>query len=240
MEINRTIAPDDNMRPPGQDPAYFAIGERALTLIKNELACHTETGTARIMDFPSGWGRVTRWLSAAFPDAEILVSDVLEDALAWNVETFGTTAFETNDDFSKIERQPDCDLIWVGSLITHLPERSAKAFLDFALDCMAPNGLLMITTHGRRAVYNGATGHYPRNAFKDLDAFQSVSDAFFRGEYAYADYVATPGYGAAYIPAHWFLDQCYARDDVLVVNYREKAWNNHQDLITLQNRSVAG
>jgi hypothetical protein len=49
----------------------------------------------------------------------------------------------------KIPIRETFDLIWVGSLLTHLDEPLWHEFLAFHVDRLNPQGLLVLTAHGR-------------------------------------------------------------------------------------------
>ncbi len=79
-KVSKVIHEKDNMYAPGQNAAYMGIGKRALHEIVTALILSPETQYTSIMDFPSGWGRVTRWIRAAFPESEIGVSEIIPGA----------------------------------------------------------------------------------------------------------------------------------------------------------------
>ena len=103
-----------------------------------------------VLDLPCGAGRVTRHLRAFFPAADLFVSDIDKRGQTFAAEAFGAHALEASRDFSApLGRQ--FDLIFCGSLLTHLPERQFVTAIDWLSAALAPNALLIVTLHGRRA-----------------------------------------------------------------------------------------
>lgn len=237
--VSRKIADNDTMCAGGQISAYLGIGRRAIHLIAQSLAESPATGQDRFMDFPSGWGRVTRWIRAAFPDAQIDVSDIKREAVSWNCEEFGTIGFESNEDFSVINAPGGYDIIWVGSLLTHITEDAAKALIKFTTGHLAENGLLLLTSHGRRAVYNGLHKRRALRAFPEEQDLVDTLEPYYHGEYAHREFKNMPGYGMSFTPLAWFEKQLADYDDLTLVEFREKAWNNHQDLVVLRKSGIA-
>ena len=111
---------------------YFSTGaEAALRL--HALAPKAE----RILDFGGGYGRVGRFLSAAFPNAKRLVSDPKLSAVDFQIKHFGALS----DD------QQPVDLIFAGSVFTHLPEADFHSTLNSLLGRLTRSGILVLTLH---------------------------------------------------------------------------------------------
>lgn len=233
--VERKIHERDNMFAPGQASGYLGIGKRALHEVACALIMSPETGYKSIMDFPSGWGRVARWLRAAFPESELAVSDIIPGAADWCGETFGANVYQSDSNFDRIELGRTFDIFWVGSLITHLPEDSTRAFLRFAMRHINEQGLLIITVHGRRAVANGRKQRV-LTVFPKPEDMEAAALAYESGQYSYRDYSHTPGYGHSFTPLAWI--ERNLPEGSLVFGYKEKGWNNHQDVLILKKAAI--
>src|SRR4029453_405200 len=136
--VNRHISPADQMLSGALDREhYFDCGRSALECINKALliASIPPKRIKRILDLPCGHGRVLRHLKAAFPEAEIAACDLLRDGVDFCSSTFGATAIYSCDEPEAIPLKPESfDLIWVGSLFTHLDAPLWSRFLAVLRD----------------------------------------------------------------------------------------------------------
>lgn len=101
-----------------------------------------------ILDFASGYGRLTRYLNKYIPNLRVTSCDIHDEANVFNNQYFGTDAISstfTPEDFKPKSRY---DLIFVYSLFTHLPRSTWERWLISLYQCLIPGGTLIITTHG--------------------------------------------------------------------------------------------
>jgi len=128
---------------------YFYGGRSALkACIEALFACNNEL-PKRVLDFPCGHGRGARFLRAAFPDAALHVSDIDETGVRFCQEQFGAIGFPSQVDIEAIEFPSNIDLIWCGSLVTHLSEDRTRTLLRKLRNALSDRGVLLFTTHGR-------------------------------------------------------------------------------------------
>ena len=151
---------------------YFATGAEAALRLQS-LAPKAE----RILDFGGGYGRVGRYLSAAFPNAKRLVSDAKPSAVDFQIKHFGALS----DD------QQPVDLIFAGSVFTHLSEADFHSTLNSLLSRLTQSGLLVLTLHefqSQRFTFHPYTEESALRELEDVlsqDAYGSVycSEAFW-------------------------------------------------------------
>jgi SAM-dependent methyltransferase len=101
----------------------------------------------RMLDFASGYGRLTRLLVHDRLAEEVTVSDILEGGMEFQAAQFGVrTILSTTqpEDFAAPERY---DLIFVASLFTHLPAATFTRWLRRLADLLTADGLLVFTVH---------------------------------------------------------------------------------------------
>ncbi|HEX8171694.1 MAG TPA: class I SAM-dependent methyltransferase [Thermoanaerobaculia bacterium] len=101
----------------------------------------------RLLDFASGYGRLTRFLVHEQLAAEITVSDILEGGMQFQQEQFGVrTILSTTlpEHFAAPDRY---DLIFVASLFTHLPPATFSPWLRRLGELLEPQGLLIFSVH---------------------------------------------------------------------------------------------
>lgn len=132
--------------------SYFASGLEVASSIGQILDDLFPDGLARMLDFGCGFGRVSRFLAARFantePRPELWASDILTEALAFQEEHFGASTFPSARRPGDLEEGTDLfDLIYVGSLFTHLPETTFSAWLERLTGMLSERGILVFTVH---------------------------------------------------------------------------------------------
>src|SRR3954469_18586907 len=136
----------------------------------------------RILDFASGYGRVTRFLVSEIPPERVWVSDVYADGVRFQEERFGVHGIVSTirpEDFACAER---FDAILVTSLFTHLPEARFVAWLRVLLGLLEPGGLLAFSAHSPAVLPQGVA--MPETGIH----FQETSES---GSLAKSDYGST-------------------------------------------------
>ena len=127
---------------------YFEVGEDALRLIVAALISAGRPFPKRILDFPSGSGRVTRHLRAFFPEPRS--GPPTSSRTTWrSAPAFRRHNEVSREDFSQLEFDGEFDLVFCGSLLTHLTEGDAKAALAVIVRTLSPTGIALVTFHGR-------------------------------------------------------------------------------------------
>lgn len=214
-----------------------------------------------ILDLPSGHGRVLRFLRAAFPEAEITACDLLREGVDYCAEAFGATSVYSRPEPEKIELPGRYDLIWCGSLLTHLPESQWGGFLRLFSSVLEPDGLLVFTTHGKQALkwlksgihdysldqgqrrfmigeYEArGFGHVAYRAERDPGTPRKSYGLNFRlRERSIALNLASypdedKGYGLTFSSPAWTCGKVAEVPDLRLVSFNEHAWDYHQDVV---------
>src|SRR5581483_10052394 len=73
--VIRRISPRDEMYA-GDADHYFGVGRSALRCVRLAMLAAGKQRVCRILDLPSGHGRVLRYLKAAFPEARLTACDL--------------------------------------------------------------------------------------------------------------------------------------------------------------------
>lgn len=101
----------------------------------------------RILDFASGYGRITRFLLRDLPPERVWISDVYAGGVRFQQERFGVHGIVSTvrpEDFRCAET---FDAILVTSLFTHLPEERFVAWLRVLFGLLRPGGMVLFSTH---------------------------------------------------------------------------------------------
>ncbi|HEY0510759.1 MAG TPA: class I SAM-dependent methyltransferase [Thermoanaerobaculia bacterium] len=136
----------------------------------------------KLLDFASGYGRVTRFLVREVPPERVWVADVYAGGVRFQEERFGVKGIVSTirpEDFVCAER---FDAILVTSLFTHLPEERFVAWLRVLLGLLHPGGLLAFSVHSPEVLSPGLA--MPETGI----CFQETSES---GSLAKSDYGST-------------------------------------------------
>ena len=219
------LAPGDTMHD-GRDEHYLAVGLSALRCIASAVGTQQPR---RILDLPCGFGRVTRMLRAQYPTAQITVSDLDRPGVDFAAAHFGARGIYSVEDLAALDLGETFDLIWVGSLVTHLSESQTRAFLQAMHRAMAPDATLVISSHGA-TIADGLKqwlyGVEPPSAAAILDDYAADG-------YGHRGYGQSDGYGISLTDRHWW-QRAAAAHGFTLVSYEERAWDGHQDILALR------
>jgi len=190
-----------------------------------------------VLDFACGHGRVGRYLAAAYPHAELVGADVMARALPFYRDTFSATVVRTASALDEVDLGRTFDLIWSGSLMTHLAEEPAHALLALFDRHLADDGLAVFSTHGRFVASRWRTGTWPYQLTEER--LRELSEDFDAGGYAYSDYDHMVDYGISMTPLAWVMQELKRFPRLRLVGLMERGWDDHQDLVALRRRPVS-
>jgi SAM-dependent methyltransferase len=156
--VNCEVHPSDEIfrffyhHPSSSNPLrdYFADGWRTLYEL---MAVLEEVGKPlyeceSMLEFASGYGRLTRHL-ANFPGAhKVTVSDVMPGSVEFAKSRFGVNGFMSDSDPKNVRFPQQFELIFVLSLFSHLPKNTWRAWLEILYQHVQPGGCLLFSTHG--------------------------------------------------------------------------------------------
>lgn len=232
FQFSRIISRNDQMWNTGK-AWYFDVGLSALTCIRHALNGATP---AAILDLPCGHGRVCRMLRAAYPNAHLTVCDLDKDGVDFCAETFGAEPVYSSADIRKVRLERRFDLIWCGSLLTHIQRDEWKDFLAFFEEHLNPGGVLLFTTHGRQAVRfmrDGTFDYGLSGPERDAWIEQYVRDGF--------GWAVPSGqtYGHSLSAMSFVSGLVQRMPGLALTGYQEAGWSNHQDAVACTRLPVA-
>jgi SAM-dependent methyltransferase len=215
---------------------YFDVGEDALRLIIVELLANGREPPRSILDFPCGSGRVTRHLRAAFPTARIGACDLYESHVDFCAREFDAEPVYSREDLDAVELRPEWDVIFVGSLLTHLPKRQARQALALIERGLSDTGLAIVTLEGRRSI------EIQTRFVKIIGdrAFRRIMLGYRLTGHGFAEYERAfrrslfhkqATYGSAFVRPDWMAREILRLPNVRLLGYAERAWNDHQDVV---------
>ena len=182
--ISERIAADDVMFQ-GREKHYRNVGQSAWRCLTAAMLTAGVDTPRRILDLPCGHGRVLRVLKRAFPEAALTACDLDQSGVDFCAEEFAATPVYSHQDMAQVQFDEPFDLIWCGSLVTHLDQQGWLQTFQLFLRSLQPNGLAVITFHGRWVAYLMQQG---RNYQLSDDSRQRVLADYARTGFGYADY----------------------------------------------------
>lgn len=227
--VCRKIHPQDGMWI-GGEAWYFPAGEAGLRACIQALTLSQKAVPNRIMDLPCGHGRVARHLRAAFPQAEMFFCDLDAEGIAFCTATFGGTAILSAPDLSSVELPNDIDLIWVGSLFTHIDRVRAERWLAYLSAHLSADGVLVATFHGPWSIEK-----HKQHAFINDKAWSSILDQFDRTGFGYAPYTEynLGDYGVSLCRPSAVVEMVDRIEKVRLIGYMERGWGDNHDVVMI-------
>ena len=231
------IAPGDEMFA-GDRTHYFGVGQSALHCISTALGAVKKPSQEirRILDLPCGHGRVMRFLKASFPNATLTGCDLNRGAVDFCAQTFGAKPVYSNADVGQIPLQEKFDLIWCGSLLTHLREETCLDLVKWFHARLNPGALVIFTLHGRWVERSLATRRYTYGL--PHERVDELLQDYYNTGFGYTDYPGQTNYGISVCSPAFVVGRLVATPDLKLVNYHEKGWDNHQDVVCLQRQGL--
>jgi SAM-dependent methyltransferase len=213
------------MYEPGRGDRYLAVGLSALQCIE-----HAMDGRPRptaVLDFAGGYGRVLRFLRAYYPQARLVMSEIEAPALSFCARAFGVEAFPSASSLADVAIPYRFDLIWCGSLLTHLPRVGTTELLGFFRAHLTDGGTCVFSAHGR------VTEEALRTGGSDYgltpDAVARLLEGFAREGYGYADYAPAPGYGVSLVRPD-VVTAMATEVGLVAAGHQVAAWDDHHDV----------
>ncbi|MBZ0111515.1 MAG: class I SAM-dependent methyltransferase [Thermoanaerobaculia bacterium] len=236
-DVDPVLSPADEMLYGSNLGHYLSVGQSALRCIRLGLlsAGRQPSSVRRILDLPCGHGRVTRTLRAEFPTATITACDLVPDAVDFCAANFGAVPVYSKQNLEEIELEVEFDLIWCGSLLTHLDAGRWRQVLNFFEKYLTQHGVLLFSSHGRSVPTKIARGW---DYGLEADQLEALVRNYRRCGFSYEDYRQTPGYGISVASPHWVMELLEDSDDLRILSYSEDAWDAHHDVVTLLKGSV--
>jgi len=215
----------------GNIDSYLQAGQTAIDSIQNAMKLSNKdiSTVKNILDFPSGGGRILRHLKVNFPNSSITAGDIEKDAVDFCHKWFNAKLLYSQKEFEKIIFEEKYNLIWCGSLFTHLKRTSWESLLNTFSNILENQGLLVFTVHGRNIVQNLTkeirTYGLTAEQIRDLLG-QYKSEGF-----GYVNYTDWEDYGISLSSPSAVFKILEKRSDLEIVMYLERGLNQHQDVI---------
>jgi len=229
-QVETRISPGDGMYT-GNGTHYFGVGLSAVRSIEEAINAAQIESVKRILDLPCGHGRVLRFLVRRFPQAEITASDLDRKGVDFCARVFGTEGVYSEPDLDKFSLGRQFDLIWCGSLITHLNDTGIRALLAFFARHLQADGLLIFTAHGERVIQQMQDQAFDYGI--GPESMVQIVEAYRKEGFGFVDYPGASAYGVSLTSPEW-IRQAAAEIGLQEVYFRARGWDDHQDVYGLK------
>jgi len=212
----------------GNGAHYYKVGLSAIHCIDEAVAQAKLTLVRTILDLPCGSGRVLRFLVQRFPEAEITACELQSGPVQFCVRTFGATPAYSSVNLDEVELPKTFDLIWSGSLATHLNERDIVALVRLFVRHLAPGGLAVFTTHGDFAAQRVLRREFDYSIPEDQ--IERLVRDYKQDGYGFAGYAGEQKWGVSLTSSEWIRARVAELGGMREVYFKEHGWDNHQDV----------
>jgi SAM-dependent methyltransferase len=215
------------------DPNYFGSAQRALRNVRLALLAAMKNDVRSILDLPSGHGRIMRVFAAAFPDAKLTACDTDAAGIEFCARKFGAVPVLSEPNPDDVEIEGPFDLIYCGSLLTHVDERGWDGFLRLFERVLDDDGVLVFTTGGRRfanqiRARRRLYGHTEEAALEMLAEYE-------RNGFSYKQWPHADNYGVTMAAPWWTCRKLEQYPSLRLLSVTEQA---PQDVIACLKGSV--
>lgn len=232
---------DDRMFDPLEPKAvqyYLQAGRSAVEALSRALESvgRDLASVERCLDLGSGHGRVMRHLVEEIPADRITACDIEAGAVRFCAAEFGVEPLVSKPRLGDVDFAA-YDLVWSGSLLTHLTPADCDEACRVLGGVLAPDGVLAFSMHGEFSLEN--LGHFYGGAYaEEADAIRAeVAEAGI----SYRPYPARfasyedAGYGMTWHDRSWFERHFAAHhgDAVRVVEILPRGWDGHHDVVVV-------
>lgn len=225
--INTRIFFDD-VTYTGNGDHYFRVGLNALALIEQAMSAAGIRAVGNVLDLPSGSGRVLRFLVPRFPNATFIACDLHRVEADFCADTFGAVADYSKPDLAQVNFPVKFELIWCGSLATHLDASATRNLMQLFSRNLAPGGLAVFTTHGEEVVRRMKQQEFDYGIPEQQ--LPALINSYRDTGYGYADYPGVGGYGVSLSTPDWVRASAREIGGLKEVFFRAHGWDKHQDV----------
>ena len=197
---------------------YFQNGFEQFQLVRHIAGWRAHPKT--MLDFASGYGRLTRFLVHEHLADEVTVSDILEGGMEFQAAQFGVKTIRSTTRPEDFPETGAYDLIFVASLFTHLPEITFTAWLRKLATLLEPEGLLVFSVHDESIA----------PAAVDGIAFESHSESRV---------LDVNEYGSTWVTEGYVREQVSAIDPSFACVRLPRALSDWQDVYVISPRPIA-
>jgi SAM-dependent methyltransferase len=208
-------------------PGFIQGGRRTADDIEAALreADASIQGLRKALDFGCGCGRLLLEASQRWQHMKWFGSDVDERSVRWCADNLTDVPVVVNAPLPPLPfHDEEFDLVWCGSVFTHLDEDRQDNWLKEIQRVLAPGGYLLVSIHGPNCWSKLPRGTVARIRDRGFVFARTGGD-----EGIHPDWYQTAWHTREYVQQHWsrFVD---------VVAYIPQGFNGYQDVVVCVKR----
>lgn len=231
----------------GSGEQYFTAGLSALECVDEVLGAAGVEEVSEVLDLPSGHGRELRFFRLRFPRATFTACDIQPGAVAFCAREFGAIPVVSRPDLDEVSFGRKFDLVWCGSLVTHLDAEATVKLLRLFARHLKEGGVAVFTFHGdyvlRRMRDDGETYELDPASTPVLVAeYEKHGQAYRdypRGLGYFDFHPEGRGYGVSLTSPGWLRARLAEIGGLEEVFFKERGWAEHQDVLAFARRAAA-
>ena len=179
--------------------AYYSYGKRCRDDLGKVLADQGRKleDISSLLEFLSGYGRVTRFIVTKLPAARVTVSDIEPSAVAMNSRTFGTSPLVSSQHPDQFKCENLFEVVFAGMIFSHFSIDVWHLWLKRLYDLLEPSGLLVFSTMGPGLL----PAEDPESYLLDPDGFWFCEDNETAGR------LDAVRYGSTWVSEKWVRKQ---------------------------------
>jgi len=169
---------------------------------------------------------VGRYLRAGFPNASITFCDLDESGAEFCAREFKGTVQQSRPELSDVEFGQGFDVIWVGSLFTHVNLDRTGRWLKHLCSALTPDGVLIATFHGRWSIE--VQKMVP---MMDDNSWKEIVRAYQEDGFGFAPYQKHENYGVSLACPSKVVEIVEGIEGVRLLCYQERGWSGNHDVL---------
>lgn len=206
--------------------AYFDGGEDCCRRFAALCAEHFQGTVGTVLEFASGYGRVTRHAHHMLPTTRWICCDIHLEAVEYARSQLKLEAIHSSTRPEAWDVGGQCfDVVFALSFFSHMPHVTFGDWLERLLDAVAPGGLLIFTTHGEVSESNMRAG--------GMAARFDESGFFWHPASDQRD-LALDDYGTSAVTLTYVHRALQHQPRARLIRYQQAWWWGHQDLYVVR------
>ena len=202
---------------------YFDMGAESTNKLRAVIAelGMSEAGL-RLLEFASGYGRMSRHLARKASDIELAACDIHEEAGAFCAAQLNIPFLLSKSVPEDFKSPTEFEVVFALSFFSHMPRSTWGRWLKALYDQVAPGGAVIFTTHG---MVSHAGTRKRHKLSEDGFSFTATSEQ---------KDLPGPEYGVAFSSPQFVEAEIARLPRAKLAIFREGDWFGHQDLYAVR------